>query len=557
MFMFVIKLKLDPTKYEEEILEKRFALTNKCHNVIAKEAKKRYRILMSNADYAACLSEYKQVVNDITKNLASITKTENNILDKKNPGTVPANEILEKLLEESEALSKRKESLAESLKKYRENAGLTKSGLETYIKVFQGRNSTNISSHIAQKEAEYVYKGVESVLFRNGKELHFRKLQYMSTISSKSSTNGIRFYDKTKDICCTPKSFKPQHDIGVEYLGLDIKVKWSRDEQANEWLNKALRKARGHISYCSIKRMEFNSGMKYYLIIVVNESSPKLRIMGKGKMGGDPGVSTFAAVGDDFAMLEELAPDCKKYNKLIQKQQRNIDTSKRLSNPDNYKADGTVKKGRHKWKKSKKCLRRERQVRILYRKKSEYIKCEHNHRANIILMHCDTFINEEMNFSALARKTKGKAERSEKTTFVRNKDGTTKEIRKFKKKKRFGKSILDRAPALQCRAIENKMIQYGGKYIETKTRHMRASQYNHVTDKYVKPLLSERFKEIGGFLVQRDLYSAFLQKNARADGKKPNRSKCKKDFDKFLKLQSDLFAEIRKEHPVRPACFGF
>ena len=47
-------------------------------------------------------------------------------------------------------------------------------------------------------------------------------------------------------------------------------------------------------------------------------------------MGIDEGPSTVAAVSEDLAILEELAPKCKDYNKQIARLQRQIDASTRL-----------------------------------------------------------------------------------------------------------------------------------------------------------------------------------------------------------------------------------
>ena len=57
----------------------------------------------------------------------------------------------------------------------REGIGLTKSGLEKYASVMQHQYKKNISSHQVQAEAAHVYKGVEAVLFGNGKDVHYKK----------------------------------------------------------------------------------------------------------------------------------------------------------------------------------------------------------------------------------------------------------------------------------------------------------------------------------------------------------------------------------------------
>ena len=161
-----------------------------------------------------------------------------------------------------------------------------------------------------------------------------------------------------------------------------------------------------------------------------------------------------------------------------------------------------------------------------------------------------------MNFKALAKRSKN-TERQDKPTDIKQKDGTTKKVRKYKKRKRFGKSILDRSPGYQVTAIEQKMKQYGGTFLRTDTSKVKASQYNHADDTYIKPTLSERMKEVGGHRVQRDLYSAFITRHAAKTLVKADRESCIKDFDNFIKLHDKLIAEIKAKGEARPVSFGF
>lgn len=125
-----------------------------------------------------------------------------------------------------------------------------------------------------------------------------------------------------------------------------------------------------------------------------------------------------------------------------------------------------------------------------------------------------------MEFSALAK-------RSKKTNVCTNryrkkKDGSVKIVRKYKRKKRFGKSVNDRSPALFQTRLKQKCVQYGLAYMETDKWKYRASQYDHDLDAYIKVELSRRFKTVAGQVVQRDLYSAFLQ-SCMGTPEKPDR----------------------------------
>ena len=140
---------------------------------------------------------------------------------------------------------------------------------------------------------------------------------------------------------------------------------------------------------------------------------------------------------------------------------------------------------------------------------------------------------------------------------VKQKDGTVKVIQKYKRKKRFGRSINRRAPARFLLELERKLEAVGGVYAEVDTKEFKASQYNHVTDTYEKIPLSQREKEIGNRKVQRDLYSAFLIRNADLDFKHPDREKCEYEFEYFADMQDQLILKMKESGLSMRQCFGF
>ena len=147
-----------------------------------------------------------------------------------------------------------------------------------------------------------------------------------------------------------------------------------------------------------------------------------------------------------------------------------------------------------------------------------------------------------MDFKALAKKAR-ETKRRDKASVIKNADGTEKTVYKYKRKKRFGKSITDRSPSFLIARLKQKCEQYGMIYLETDKWKYKASQYNHV-------------KNIGAITVQRDLYSAFLQ-SCMDTVEKPDRKKCIQLFDNFVKMQNDLITEMKASGKSYPACFGF
>lgn len=109
---------------------------------------------------------------------------------------------------------------------------------------------------------------------------------------------------------------------------------------------------------------------------------------------------------------------------------------------------------------------------------------------------------------------------------------------KFKKKKRFGKSLTNKAPAMLLIIINRKLSYNNNSLIEIDTSTAKSSQFNHIEQSYEKKKLSQRWNDFNGIKVQRDLYSAFLIMNINKDLKSFDINKCNERFETFLKLHN-------------------
>lgn len=106
--------------------------------------------------------------------------------------------------------------------------------------------------------------------------------------------------------------------------------------------------------------------------------------------------------------------------------------------------------------------------------------------------------------------------------------------------------------------LKRKCAQYGLDLQNTDTRSMKASQYDHISDTCQKHNLKDRILTLSeGSVVQRDLYSGFLQQHADAELKHPDRKTCIRDFPTFMKMQDALILGMRSEGISMKHCFGF
>lgn len=425
--------------------------------------------------------------------------------------------------------------------------GLTKGDFEKYAKPQQWKYKKYISSEIGQVIAKDVFSAVKKCLYSNGKEIHHKKLDSAHTVSAKSLKNGI-LLDTEHEVC----------HFGSKKNGIDCHF---IIKDYNKWARNCYFKDKDKVKFCRLKRKQFNSGYRYYIQLVINGEPVQKHACGEGECGIDPGISTVAAVSNDKCFLEALAPGAEKYNKDIAECQKAMERSRRVNNLECYNKDGTVKKG-SKFKNTKRYKKLLRKFRTLHRKRTCCIKQSHDIFANRILEHCDTVIYEKMDFSALGRRSKGEAVRKDKASEVKQKDGSIKKARKFKRKKRFGKSLQNRSPGLFLEILKRKCIQHGFAASGINTKAFKASQYNHIFDDYRKKGLSDRWnvlydEKYEPLLIQRDLYSAFLIKNAGSSLKHTDRNQCIKGFSRFIKMHDECIGNVIESGTARLSCFGF
>ncbi len=105
-------------------------------------------------------------------------------------------------------------------------------------------------------------------------------------------------------------------------------------------------------------------------------------------------------------------------------------------------------------------------------------------------------------------------------------------------------------------------MQHGFAASGINTKAFKASQYNHIFGDDRKKGLNDRWnvlydEEYEPILIQRDLYSAFLIKNADSSLKHADRHKCMHGFGKFVKIHDKCIEDVIKSGTARPACFGF
>ena len=405
---------------------------------------------------------------------------------------------------------KKDKDIWKQINEMRKQYGMSEYSFHEDVKKMQKHFKDNIDSFTAQKIATTLWKSYDKLFFGNGDKIHYKKYDSLNSLEGKSNNTGIRFKD--------------------DYLiwnGLNIPVLIDYD---NYYEYQAMQ---CDICYCRIVRKFVHNKNRYYAQIVF-KGNPPIKVdtetgeikhyIGQGDVGIDIGTSTIAISSQTDVKILELANRVQSIENEKRRLLRKMDRSRRAMNPDNYHEDGTIRKQGNKkviWSKSNHYSKYQNQLKELYRKQADIRKYQHECLANYIVTLGNNIYVETMSFSGLAKKS---------TKTEKNDKG------RFKKKKRFGKSIANRAPAILMTIINRKLKYFDTILFEINTYKAKASQFNHFDGTYKKKSLSQRWNGFDGMKIQRDMYSAFLIMNINNDLESFDIDKCNDRFDNFKKL---------------------
>ena len=413
----------------------------------------------------------------------------------------------------------------EQLKQIRLGYGLSEYQLHGYVQTQQHIYAGYLGSQTCQKIASSVWKSADAFLFGKGKQIHYQKSMYYNILYGAKTNSTYMVYDK---IAKTVRIGRYGIPVSVDYD--DLYVCYALQDK---------------IKYCQIIRKPFANGYHYYLQLIMEGVPPKKHVTADGRVGIDIGTSSVAVSAENEVLLARLGDHTYGHSAQIRRLQHAMDRSKRAMNPDKFNADGTYNRNDHsKWIISKSYKKLRMKKRMLERKQAASLKQSHEMLANDIIAMGNDVYTEEMNFSALQRRKK-------QTTKSRN--------GKYHRKGRFGRSLKSYAPAMLISIVDRKLSYQGFELHKVNTRTFRASQYNHVTDEYVKKKLGNRSVQIGSHKVQRDLYSAFLLMNSDVELQHTDRQLCMDTFHNFKELHNRYMNQLVSQHKsgvAFPSCMG-
>lgn len=147
-------------------------------------------------------------------------------------------------------------------------------------------------------------------------------------------------------------------------------------------------------------RRRIDGRARYYVQLICEGKPLGKRKLGQGAVGLDLGPSTIASVGGHEARLDQFCAGLESKEDEIRRLQRQVARQRRAGNPGNYNADGTIKKGKKTWTKSKRQRETEAELAEVHRRVAEHRRRLHGRLLNVTLLLGSVFFLEKVSYRA-------------------------------------------------------------------------------------------------------------------------------------------------------------
>lgn len=487
---------------------------------------------------------------------------------------------------DNQELENQRKNVGKAMTAIQEKEGLTKSLIEQAGKPYAQKEG--VSAVLVQSRCDDIWQGIQSVLYSSGHKLHSSHDYYdLPIMRAKQYNKDFILYHKEGQLWI---SFLP-HGKGKgnalskaekKVLGsrktpnrIHVRLKasdddtWLTDERKHiiEFLNnprieQAYAQAFKETGqpqdtfrpcYVAVKMEHIRGKWRAYAQITIEgrplpkrrkDGSPRYKL-GSGRMGIDLGPSSYAASADGFFEMRSLAErDGRSSYESEAKQrrlQRRMDRSRRATNPECYNEDGTIRKGRKQWRRSRGYERVQAAYHDLCRTNRVNREYAVREDVNRLREHASEIVSEKQSVESWKRRAK------ESKRYIDSKGRV-----RMSSRKRMGRSVQNRCPGLFRELLRQRFSSYSEVALM-----FRASQYDHVSDSYVKKPLGQRTHVFpDGRGSPRDGYSSFLLWCSDDGYQQVDRGLCLERFDDWF-VMVDSFVRKCREEGVHVANGGF
>ena len=261
-------------------------------------------------------------------------------------------------------------------------------GLHAYAdQLRQSWLGDHLDSNTCQKLATRAYAAANRLLLGTARRVRFKGRHPLDTVEGKTNTSGLRW-----------------RGTQVEWNGLVLPARLDARDRVQ---------AHGlacPVKYVRLVRRKLGERHRFYAQLVcqgVPYQKPQHHL-GTGIVGLDLGPSALAVVSEQAAFLEAFCPEVAPDAKALRRLDRKLDRQRRANNPANYDERGRVKRGRKRWKVSRRQRKVQARRREVFRKLAATRKRSHGQLAHRVLALGNTFQLEQLSYRAW-QKTYGKA----------------------------------------------------------------------------------------------------------------------------------------------------
>lgn len=400
--------------------------------------------------------------------------------------------LIDKLKECDKEDKFKKKLIQAELKELREFYGLSSNLFEKYLK--NKRNNGTLYRRFNSAElqviASHAFETIKKALYGKSKikNLKFKSKYQESSFRNKSNKTGTRLINSNNPKYPFDLLVHNKHKISIKRNNFTV------------YQQHCLLKA-NKIKYVQIKQVKIRGKIRYQLLIYLEGTPIEKYKLGRGTIGCDNGISTFAYASDNEVKLIDLVPEnILRLEENIRRLNRRLDKKKKINNPHCFDKKGKFIKGSRIKVRSKNYLKLITRRQKVYRKM--YILREElqNKLCNTLLKQADVIKVEKLDVSSLQKRYKD----------IRINPKTNRPY----SNKRYGRSVLRGAPSMLITRLKLKCAMKQATFLEINPKDTKPSQYNHILNKNIKKSIKTRIYSLSSEYsnVQRDMYSAILNK---------------------------------------------
>jgi transposase len=321
----------------------------------------------------------------------------------------------------------------------------------------------HIDSLTIRKTATRAFDAVIQYMFGKRGRTRYKRKGWFTSVEGKSNSAGVRWRDRKvlwSGLTLMP-IFDSKDKHGVEAHALSCLVKCRR-----------------------LVKRTINGKVRWseQLVLRGMPHQKTKNVTSGNTCGLDIGPSIIAAVSNEGAFLAQFCEEVVHPWKEISREQRAQDRSRRATKPDNYKEDGTIKKGTRKWHRSNRYKKRQKRIAQCQRALAAARKKQHGEMCNNVLSFGKVIKTEKLSYKSFH--------------------------------KNFGHSVTVRAPGMFIKELTRKTENAGRSVEEISTRKTKLPQ-SCICGSVVKKPLKQRHHACSCCVeAQRDLFLAHLARHS-------------------------------------------